>query len=115
LYLYQNLKGRKHWPWHRKDHHNLGEWHGKTPYNKSEMLDFLRYLVNRLEPAVQELDLSHPESGFHWYKVSKLEHQLVNLKHLQHLLAQFLDRIRIHQGTGVSWIRDGSGDTRQPG
>ncbi len=115
LDLYQNLKGRKYWSLHRKDHQNLGEWQGKTPYSKSEMLEFLRYLANRLEQAVYDLDLAHPESGFHWYKVGKLEHQLVNLKHLQHHTAQLMERIRFHQAAAVPWIRDGSGDTRLSG
>lgn len=113
LYLYQHLDDRQLWYGHKKDHHTLGAFEGKEPYKKDEMLEFLGYIANRLVKAIGDLDLTKADSGFYWYKVNKLEHQLVNLKHLQHHLAQLMERIRLHQDAAVSWIRDGSGDTRK--
>jgi len=40
------------------------------------------------------LDLDSAESGFSWYQMSKLEHQLVNIRHIQHHGAQLADRLR---------------------
>jgi hypothetical protein len=42
-------------------------------------------------------------SGFSWYKVSKLEHQIINVRHLQHHTAQLADRVRRNANVGVRW------------
>ncbi len=40
------------------------------------------------------LDLTAATSGFSWYPVSKLEHQLISLRHLQHHTAHLIGRVR---------------------
>lgn len=45
-----------------------------------------------------------PESGFPWYPMAKLEHQLVHLRHLQHHVGQLNDRLRAELGEGVDWV-----------
>ncbi|MCB0667312.1 MAG: DinB family protein [Saprospiraceae bacterium] len=112
LYLYPHLDDCKSWEGHRKGYQDF-ERKDLDPYTKPEVLQFLSYIDNRLESAVNGIDLNAPECGFYWYKVNKLEHQLVNLKHLQHHLGQLQDRIRNEQGEGIGWIRDGSGDVRK--
>jgi hypothetical protein len=39
--------------------------------------------------------------------MSKLEHQLLNIRHLQHHTAQLADRLRQHAGAGIDWIGNG--------
>jgi len=56
-----------------------------------------------IDSAVDRLDLSAPDSGFPWYKMSKLEHQFVNLRHLQHHTGQLAERIRQVTGRGIRW------------
>ena len=109
LYLYQRLEDRKNWSLHRKDHQTLGNTEGKEPYTRAELIQCARELLQKIDPLVDALDLNAKQSGFHWYHVNKLEHQLVNLRHLQHHLAQLQDRIRNKQDIGVGWIRDGKG------
>jgi hypothetical protein len=54
---------------------------------------------DRLRP-----DLLSAESGFSWYPVSKLEHQIINIRHLQHHAAQLGDRLRYATtDVGVEW------------
>ena len=113
LYLFQHLDQRINWANHKKDYQNLGESAGKTPYTRSELVEFCRDLNRQLDKRIDMMDLNASDSGFFWYSISKLEHQLVNLKHLQHHLAQLQDRIRNDQQTGISWVRDGSGDRRR--
>ncbi|NND34929.1 MAG: hypothetical protein HKN76_20250 [Saprospiraceae bacterium] len=113
LYLFQHLDQRKNWINHRKEYQNVGESEGKTPYTRSELIEFTRELIRNLDKRLDQIDLNASDSGFFWYTVNKLEHQLVNLKHLQHHLAQLQDRLRNDQNEGISWIRDGSGDRRQ--
>jgi hypothetical protein len=57
-----------------------------------------------IDSAVDRLDLNEPESGFSWYKMSKLEHQFVNLRHIQHHTGQLAERIRQATGGAVGWV-----------
>jgi hypothetical protein len=74
------------------------------PYTKAEVLDFWRVCQAALEADLAALDLESAESGFPWYPISKLEHQLVNLRHLQHHAGQLADRVRAATGRGVRWV-----------
>jgi len=51
-----------------------------------------------------DLDLDSAESGFSWYRMSKLEHQFVNLRHIQHHTGQLADRLRQEADRGVEWV-----------
>ncbi len=57
-----------------------------------------------VDGAVDALDLHNPQCGFPWYKTSKLEHQMVNLRHLQHHAAQLADRLRAALDIGIRWV-----------
>jgi hypothetical protein len=57
-----------------------------------------------VDAAVDRLDLTAPESGFYWYRMSKLEHQFVNLRHIQHHTGQLADRLRQEADRGVEWV-----------
>ena len=74
------------------------------PYSKEQALAYWSFLDGIVEEAVEGYDLKSGESGFHWYPISKLEHQLVNLRHVQHHLAQLADRLRSSEGVGVRWV-----------
>jgi antitoxin (DNA-binding transcriptional repressor) of toxin-antitoxin stability system len=39
--------------------------------------------------------------------MSKLEHQLVNIRHIQHHTAQLMDRLRASEDIGVKWVGAG--------
>ena len=49
-------------------------------------------------------NLENPQSGFPWYQMSKLEHQFVNLRHIQHHAAQLADRLRSAANIGIKWV-----------
>jgi hypothetical protein len=74
-----------------------------SPYSRSEVLSYLGVCEAMVDDAVDALDLHSEESGFSWYPIPKLEHQLVNLRHLQHHTAQLADRLRTAAGLGVRW------------
>ena len=57
-----------------------------------------------VDTAVDALDLWSPDCGFWWYKVSKLEHQVINIRHLQHGAAQLADRLRAASNVGIDWV-----------
>lgn len=74
------------------------------PYTKREVLAYCTELDAMVDDAVDALDLHSTDSGFWWYPVSKLEHQIINIRHLHHHMAQLADRLRAGTGTGVAWV-----------
>jgi hypothetical protein len=74
------------------------------PYTKEQVLAYWSFCDQMIDSAVDALDLDSPNSGFSWYKVSKLEHQIVNIRHIEHHMAQLADRLRSFNGVGVKWV-----------
>lgn len=74
------------------------------PFTKEQVLSYAQYCFNIMESAIGAMDLASPESGFYWYKVSKLEHQIISIRHLQHGAAQLGDRVRSLADVGVKWV-----------
>ena len=74
------------------------------PYARVEVLAYCDFCEDRIDAWVDAIDFGSRESGFHWYPVAKIEHQLVNVKHLQHHTAQLADRLRNEHDVGVRWI-----------
>jgi DinB superfamily len=74
------------------------------PYTKAQVLAYWALCDAAVDPRVDALDLASPESGFYWYKIPKLEHQLVNLRHIQHHTGQLVDRLRGDADIGIRWV-----------
>ncbi len=74
------------------------------PYSKMQILTYWRQCDEAMDARVDALDLWSAESGFHWYKLSKLEHQFINIRHIQHGAAQLADRLRSKLDLGVKWV-----------
>lgn len=103
LYLQPNEGAFRPWTQHR------GDDDGTTgdPYTKAQVLEYWSVVDQMVDRAVDSLDLENPESGFWWYTMSKLEHQLVNLRHVQHHGAQLADRLRSAADIGIKWVSSG--------
>jgi hypothetical protein len=80
------------------------------PYTKAQVLEYWAFCDGSIDAAVDAMELASPESGFPWYPIPKLEHQIVNLRHIQHHAAQLADRVRTAANVGVDWV----GARRQP-
>jgi hypothetical protein len=112
MYLRPDEASFRAWENHRKDYQFLGPTPFPPhlsprigePYSKAQVTDYLRTCDSMVDAAVDQLDLNSPNSGFPWYKMSKLEHQLVNIRHIQHHAAQLADRVRTTEGAGVRWV-----------
>ena len=74
------------------------------PYTKSDILEYWAECDQMVDGAVDALDLHSAESGFSWYKVPKLEHQIINIRHIEHHMAQLADRLRSSANIGVKWV-----------
>ena len=73
------------------------------PYSRAQILQYWSVCDGMVDAAVDAQDILSTESGFSWYPVPKLEHQIVNLRHIQHGAAQLADRVRSLVGAGVDW------------
>jgi DinB family protein len=107
LYLQPGEAAFTPWEHHRPGHHRFGaegESAGPiTPYTAAELAACWIRCDGLVDSAVDRLDLTAPDSGFSWYQMSKLEHQLLNLRHLQHHTGQLADRLRQVADRGVTW------------
>jgi len=74
------------------------------PYAKQAILSYWHIVDAMVDETVDALDVLSAESGFDWYPISKLEHQIVNLRHIQHGAAQLADRVRAARGVGIEWV-----------
>ena len=73
-------------------------------YSKEQVLAYWAFCDEMVDGAVDALDLGAQASGFYWYQVPKLEHQIINLRHLQHHAGQLIDRVRSAAGVGTPWV-----------
>lgn len=77
------------------------------PYTKAQVLEYWRFCDEMVDGAVDKLDLENPQCGFSWYRMSKLEHQFVSIRHIQHHAAQLADRLRAAANIGIEWVGGG--------
>ncbi len=120
LYLGQGEEVFQPWPGRREGIHSrlwdspaevepyeLPE--GAESYRKHEILDYLRFVDSLIDPTVDRLNLDSGETGFSWYpNMSKLSHQLMNLRHLQGHVGQ-LSELLMAKGIDTDWIARSGG------
>jgi len=115
LYVGQDAASFERWAEHQRDNQNedgiVGEPDPKStlplgprPYSKEQVLRYWAIVDGMIDPTVDALDLTRTDSGFSWYTMSKLEHQILSIRHLQHHIGQLADRLRAASGTHVSWV-----------
>ncbi|MBL8977604.1 MAG: DinB family protein [Gemmatimonadetes bacterium] len=109
LYLMQSETEFVPWEHHRPGANRLGAppdpSNPVTPYSVEELRGYCRYCIGIVDVAVDRLDLSSPESGYSWYQMPKLEHQLVNLRHVEHHTGQLAERLRRTADRGLAWVK----------
>ena len=75
-----------------------------SPYTREEVLAYWKVCDQMIDRAVDALNLQDPSSGFSWYEVSKFEHQIISIRHIQHHTAQLADRLRAAADVGIKWV-----------
>ena len=73
------------------------------PFTQEQCLSYVDHLLEQLPRVIEEMDITNNSSGF-WYTCSKLEHQIVTIRHNQHGAAQLADRLRAVANVGVDWV-----------
>jgi len=100
LYLQRDEAAFERWAQHR----GCDDGIDSDPYSQVQVLEYWSFCDSIVDDAVDLLDLDNLESGFSWYRMSKLEHQLVNIRHIQHHGAQLADRLRSAADIGIKWV-----------
>ena len=104
LYLAQNTKSFEPWSKHRKECVIL--WNNpkvEDSYSKAEVLEYIDFIVELMPLAVENLNLDAKSSGYSWYpNVPKIEHQFVNLRHIQGHVGQ-LSELLMARGIEINW------------
>ena len=100
LYLQRDEASFRLW----EKHHGGGDGTEGEPYTQAEALEYCEFCDGMVDNAVEALDLDRTECGFSWYRMSKLEHQFVNIRHIQHHGGQLIDRVRAAADVGIPWV-----------
>jgi len=118
LYMGQDAEVFVPWAEHQRDNQNedgiAGEPDPKSalpllpnPYTKDQALRYWAIVDGMVDRTVDALDLRRDDSGFSWYTMSKVEHQILSVRHIQHHAAQLADRLRAARGVGIRWVGAG--------
>jgi hypothetical protein len=115
LYLQQNQEGFRPWARHRDEAQYIstvpreGNRPPKPcePFTRKDLLQYCKECDAMIDGGVDALDLSAPQCGFPWYQMPTLEHQIVNIRHIQHHAAALASRLRQSAGIAVSWVGKG--------
>lgn len=84
-------------PWEKAQDNCAQLWDNPPvcrPYTKAEMLEYWAIVDSLVDAAMDNLDLERADSGFSWYEMSKFEHQLVTLRHIQDHAGHLGDRLQ---------------------
>jgi hypothetical protein len=76
----------------------------ETPYSQADLIDYLDLVDSDLDRLVNQIDFESLNSGFDWYKIPKLDHQLVTLRHLGIHIGQ-LQELIYARGIELDWMR----------
>ena len=121
FYLQQRASDFRHWKHHQTRIQDLDDYRSPPeiealcelpprppqsgqPYTKEQLLSYWKICDETVTPAIDAMDLDRTECGFDWYKISKVEHQIVNIRHIQHHAGQLSDRLRAATGEGIDWV-----------
>ena len=75
----------------------------KQPTSKKEVLDYLAFIQDQVDPMVEALDLE-AESGFYWLPFNKLELQFYNIRHVMEHTGELAERLWQSAGVETHWV-----------
>jgi hypothetical protein len=112
FYLQQDQQSFIPWAGHREEANFLDvlSWENSRPpkpckpFARDELLEYWRICDEMIDRDVDTLDVSAPQCGFPWYQMPKLEHQIVNIRHIQHHAAALATRLRRTAGISIDWV-----------
>lgn len=92
------------WPKHRDGAQAIWEVHPElTPYTREELLEYWARVDGLVDTQIEILDIDAETSGFPWYPMPKLDHLIVNIRHIQEHAGQLRDRL-LTAGLDPRWV-----------
>jgi hypothetical protein len=115
FYLQQDQEGFTPWARHREEAQFFSNVPWETqrppkacePFTRDDLLEYCDVCDGMIDAGVDALDLTAPQCGFPWYEMPTLEHQIVNIRHIQHHAAALSSRLRRSAGIEVPWVGKG--------
>lgn len=113
LYLMVNEAAFVPWEKHRGNIKVLwDDEKGQLPpiepsYTQTELVEYLDFIDQHVNEWVDLIDLSSPDPGFSWYKIPKLEHQILNIRHLAGHMGQLSELLMNNGIDEVHWVSTG--------
>jgi DinB superfamily len=105
-HLYLQVRDEDFVPWERHRDEVVGnreqERIDAKPYSKTELLAYWELVDAMVDPQLDRIDLTAPESGFNWYSIPKLDHVILNIRHIQEHAGQLRDRL-LEAGIDQKW------------
>jgi hypothetical protein len=74
-----------------------------APYSRAEMLTYWELVDAMVDPQLDKIDLSSTDCGIPWYTIPKLDHVILNLRHVQEHAGQLRDRL-LESGIDQRWV-----------
>jgi hypothetical protein len=104
LYLQVQMDDFVAWELHRDEVESDEERErlDATPYSRAEILAYWDLVDAMVDPQIDLVDLNSKESGFSWYSIPKLDHILLNMRHVQEHAGQLRDRL-LEAGIDQRW------------
>lgn len=105
FYLQRRSEDFHPWEFHRDEVESDAEREklDATPYSKAEILTYWELVDSIVDSQLDKIDLSSEESGFSWDKIPKLDHILLNMRHIQEHAGQLRDRL-LESGIDQGWV-----------
>jgi hypothetical protein len=73
-----------------------------TPLSKGEVLNYLAFVEQEVTHRVPVTDLE-AESGFHGFRINKLELAFVNIRHIQQHAGELYERLGTRKNIKLGW------------
>lgn len=103
-YLMPNSEEFTKWEGNAEDADNLWEApKNDVVYSKAQILEYWKIVDEMVDGCLDTMDIESPDSGFTWYKVTKLDHQFVNIRHIQQHTGQLSELLNARD-IDTKWV-----------
>ena len=91
------------WAKHRDEVESDQQKLDATPYSKADLLEYWDIVDGRVNSQIDLMDLTSSDCGIPWYKMPKLDHQIMNIRHVQEHAGQLRDRL-LEASIDQKWV-----------
>lgn len=105
FYLQPTSENFERWSKHRDEVESDPEHEraDAAPYSRQELLEYLDLCVEQVKLKVPGMDFT-TESGFAWYRCSKLELQFISIRHIQQHVGELGEQLSDKAGIESPWM-----------